>query len=33
MAYTLNQAARRVGRGKSTLLRAVHSGKLAAIRR
>ena len=32
MAYTLNQAARRVGRGKSTLLRAVHSGKLAAIR-
>jgi excisionase family DNA binding protein len=32
MTYTLNQAARRVGKGKSTLLRAVHSGKLAAIR-
>jgi hypothetical protein len=32
MAYTLSQAARACGRGKTTLLRAVRSGRISAIR-
>jgi hypothetical protein len=32
MAYTLSEAARAAGRGKTTLLRMIRSGKLSAIR-
>lgn len=32
MAYTLSQAARACGRGKTTLLRAVRSGRISAVR-
>jgi hypothetical protein len=32
MAYTLGQAARAVGRSKTTLNRAIKSGKISAIR-
>src|SRR3954451_24463958 len=32
MAYTLSEAARAAGRGKTTLLRMIQSGKLSATR-
>jgi hypothetical protein len=32
MAYTLSEAARAAGRGKTTLLRMIRSGRLSAIR-
>lgn len=32
MTYTLSQAARACGRGKTTLLRAVRSGRISAVR-